>query len=124
MYADLPNVAGDLLSISPHGVGVEWSFSPKGDVIGGRQSKASGYRLQETVNVTQIARTTNGISAANDPALDMTNTEDDSDMKTDGEQQKLQRLGNVHNFERCGTVAKTYVLYRRNLALHTHRGQW
>jgi len=34
MYADLCNVAHDILSLIPHGVGVEASFSPGGDVIG------------------------------------------------------------------------------------------
>jgi len=38
-YADLSNMARDVFSIIPHGVGVESSFSHGQDVIGWRQSK-------------------------------------------------------------------------------------
>jgi len=38
-YADLSNVARDLFSIIPHGVGVEASYSLGKDDIGWRQSK-------------------------------------------------------------------------------------
>jgi len=46
-YADLSNVAGDIFSIIPHGVGVEASVSLARDVIGYRQSKTTGETLRE-----------------------------------------------------------------------------
>ena len=46
-YADLSNVARDIFSIIPHGVGVEASFSLGRDVIGWRQSQTTGKTLHE-----------------------------------------------------------------------------
>ena len=48
-YAELSNVACDIPSIIPHGVGVESSFSISRDVIGWRQSKTTGETLCENV---------------------------------------------------------------------------
>jgi len=62
-YADLSNVASDIFSIIPHGVGVEASFSLGRDVIGWRQSKTTGEILWEKVVVRQYARANNGILA-------------------------------------------------------------
>jgi len=80
-YADLSNVARDIFSIIPHGVGVEASFSLGRDVIGWRQSKTTGETLREKVVVRQFARANNGILAGTDPELDNANTENDSEMK-------------------------------------------
>jgi len=55
MYADLSNVARDIFSIIPHGVGVEASFSLGRDVIGWRQSKTTGGTLCEQVVVRKFA---------------------------------------------------------------------
>jgi hypothetical protein len=52
-YADLCNVACNILSIIPHGVTVEASFSHVRDVIGWRQSKTTGETLHEKVVVRQ-----------------------------------------------------------------------
>jgi len=54
-YADLSNVARDIFSIIPHGVGVEASFSLGRDVIGWRQSNTTGETLQGKVVVRQLA---------------------------------------------------------------------
>jgi len=48
-YPDLSNVAHDIFSIIPHGVGVEVSYSLGRDVIGWRQSKTTGETLCEKV---------------------------------------------------------------------------
>jgi hypothetical protein len=40
-YADLSNIASDIFSIIPHGVGVEASVSFGQDIIGWRQSKTT-----------------------------------------------------------------------------------
>jgi len=54
-YADLSNVARNIFSIIPHGVGVEASFSLGRDVIGWRQSKTTGETLCKNVVVRQSA---------------------------------------------------------------------
>jgi hypothetical protein len=66
-YADLSNVARDIFSIIPHGVGVEASFSLGRDVIGWRQSITTGETLREKVIVRQFAQANNGILAGTDP---------------------------------------------------------
>jgi len=97
-YVDLSNVARDILSIIPHGVGVEPSFSLGGGVIGWRQSRTTGESLREEAVVRQIARAINGMLAGTDPELDNANTESDSAMKTEAEERKLQRMAKVHDF--------------------------
>jgi len=62
-YPDLSNVACDIFSIIPHGVGVMASFSLGRDIIGWRQSKTTCETLQEKVIVRQFARANNGILA-------------------------------------------------------------
>jgi len=98
LYADLSNVARDIVSIIPHGVGVEDSFSLGRDVIGWRQSKTTGETLREKVIVRQFARANNGILAGTDPELDTTNTENHSEMKKEAEERKLHRMANIHDF--------------------------
>jgi hypothetical protein len=43
------------------------------------------------------------------------------EMKREAEEKKLHRMAKVHDFLRCGRVAKPYELQRRNLALKTKR---
>jgi len=71
-YADLSNVARNIFSIIPHGVGVEASFSLWRNVIGGRQSKTIGKTLLIMVVVRQFARVNTEILAGADPLLDPT----------------------------------------------------
>jgi len=59
-YANLSNVACEIFSIVPHGVGVEASFSLGRDVIGWRQLKTTGENLCEKVVVRQSAPATYG----------------------------------------------------------------
>ena len=66
MYAYLSNVARDIVSIIPHGIGVQASFSLGRDVIGWRQSKTTGGTLREEVVARQFARANNGILAVID----------------------------------------------------------
>jgi hypothetical protein len=120
-YADLSKVARDIFSIIPHGVGVEASFSLGPYVIGWRQSKTTGETLHEKVVVRQFARANTRILAGTDPVLYSTNTENNSGMKKEVEEQKLHRMAKVHDFWRCGRPAKTYALPRRNLTLKTSR---
>jgi len=54
-YANLSNVARDIFSIIPHGVGVEASFSLGRDVIVLRQSKTTGGTLRDKVVVRRLA---------------------------------------------------------------------
>jgi len=96
-YADLSDVARDIFSIIPHGVGVEASFSLGRDVIGWRQSKTTGETLREQVEVRQFARANSGSLAGDDPVLDPDSTDNDMEMKREAEEKKLHRMAKVHN---------------------------
>jgi hypothetical protein len=96
-YADLSDVAHDIFSIIPHGVGVEARFSLGRDVIGWTQSKTTGVILRKKVIVRQFARANNGILAGTDPELDTMNTENDSEMNKEAEERKLHRMAKVHD---------------------------
>jgi len=84
-YADLSNVARDIFSIIPHGVGVEASFTLGRDVISWRQSKTTGETLREIVIVRQFARANNGILGGIDLELDTMNTDNQPEMKNKAE---------------------------------------
>jgi len=96
-YADLSNVARDIFSIIPHGVGEEASFSLGWDVIGWRQSRTTGETIREKVVARQFARANNGILAGTDPELHTTNTENDSEIKNEAEERMLHRMAKVHD---------------------------
>jgi len=98
MYADLSNVARDIFSIIPHGVGAEASFSLGRDVIGWRKSKATDENLRRKVVVRQFAGPNNVILAGTDPELNTTNTENNSEMKKGADERKLHRMAKVHDF--------------------------
>jgi hypothetical protein len=95
-YANLSNVARDIFSIIPHGVGVEASFSLGRDVIGWRQSKTTGETLRENVVVRQFAQANSGLLAGDDPVLDPDSTDNDMEMKREAEEKKLHRMAKVH----------------------------
>ncbi|KAF8251989.1 hypothetical protein K440DRAFT_636172 [Wilcoxina mikolae CBS 423.85] len=97
-YTDLSNVARDIFSIIPHGLGVGASFSLGRDVIGCKQSKATGETIREKVVLRQFAQANNGILACADPEMDTTNTENDWEIKKDAGKRKLHRMAKVHNF--------------------------
>jgi hypothetical protein len=118
-YADLSNVALHIVSILPHGVGVETSSSLRRDVVGWMQSKSTGGTLHEKVILKQFTRTNNGNFAGTGPELDNTNTINDSEMKNEAEERKLHKMANVHDFLEIWQGSKTYVLHRRNLVLKT-----
>jgi len=96
-YADLSKVARDIVSIIPQGVGVEARSSLGLDVIGWRQSKTTGETLHERVVVRQSGQANNGILAGDDPALDTTNTDNDSAMKNEAEERTSHRMAKVHD---------------------------
>ena len=54
-HADLSNVARNIFSIIPHGVGVGASFFLGRDDIGWRQSKSTGKTIPERVVVREFA---------------------------------------------------------------------
>jgi hypothetical protein len=87
-----------MFSIIPHGVGVEASFSFGRDVIGWTKSNTIAETLGEKVVVRQFARAHNWILAATDPELDITNTENHSKIKKEGEESRLYRMANVHDY--------------------------
>jgi hypothetical protein len=97
-HTDLSNVARDIFSIIPPGVGVEASFSPCQNVIGWRQSKSTGGTLREKVVETQFTCAIKGILAGNNSVSHMTITQNDSEMKPAAEQIGLHRMAKVHDF--------------------------
>ena len=90
-------MAWDFLSVIPHGVGVEASFTLGRDVIGWRQSKTTGETLWEKVVVRQYVRANNGILAGDEPVLDRSETDNDSEFKPEAEETKLHRMAKVHD---------------------------
>jgi hypothetical protein len=50
------------------------------------------------VIIRQLASTNNGILEGNDPALDSTNTANDSELKNEVEEWKFHKLAKVHDF--------------------------
>ena len=60
--------------------------------------QTTGETLREEVIVRQFAQPNDMISASADAELDTTNTENDSEMKKEEEEMKLQRLAKVHKF--------------------------
>jgi len=80
-YADLSNVARDIFSSIPYGVGVEASFSLGRDVIGWRHSITTGETLRKKVVVRQFARANSGLLAGDDPLLDLDSTDNDMEIK-------------------------------------------
>jgi len=96
-YADLSYMPRYIYSIIPHAVGVDSSFSLGWDVIGWRQSKTPGEAHSQKVIVRQFAQANTRILAGNDPALDMTNKENNSGMKKEVEERKLHRMAKVHD---------------------------
>jgi len=97
-YANLSNVAHDEFSITPHVVGMEASYSLRRNVIGWRQSKTAGETLCEKVLVRQFAWANSRILSGDDPALDVTNTENKLKTKREDKERLLHRLANVNNF--------------------------
>jgi len=89
--ADLPNVAHDIVSIIPHGGGLEANFSLARDVIGWEQSQTIGETLFEKVVARLFARGNNGVLTGNDPALDRTNTDNNLEMKREVDECNLHR---------------------------------
>jgi len=96
MYANFSNVARDIFSTIPHGVGVEASFSVGQNVIGWTLSKTTGEMLGEKVIVRQFARRNKGILADNVPVLDNTETENHLEFWKEAEKRKLHYK--VHDF--------------------------
>ena len=120
-YTNLSNIACDIFSIIPHGVGVEASYSLSRDDISWRQSNSTGETLCENIVVRQFARANNRILAGVVPELDSMNTDNDSEMKKEAEESKLHRMTKVYDFLRCGRAADACVLATRNLGRKTSR---
>jgi len=97
MYADLSDVAHDILLFIPQNVGVEDSFSLGRDVIGWRQSRNIGDSLRKNVVVRQFAWANIWLLGGGDPVLDANSTDNDMEMKREAEEKKLQRMAKVHN---------------------------
>jgi hypothetical protein len=66
-YANLSNVVHNIISIIPHGAGVEAKFSLLQHVIGWRQSKTTGETLREQAVVWRFARANSVLLGAYTP---------------------------------------------------------
>jgi len=120
-YANLSNVAHDISSIVPHGVGVEASLSLGRDVIGWRQSQTIGEWLHKMVVVGQFARADNRISAGADPELDTMTTENDSEMKKEVEARRLHRMAKVHDSLEMGQGSLTVHATQKESRAHDNQ---
>jgi len=96
-YANHSNVACDKFTIIPYNVGLEIRFSFRWEFIGWGQSTTAAVTLREKDFLRQFAQANNGILAGDDPALNTTNTENDSEIKKDAEDSKSHRIANVHD---------------------------
>jgi len=98
-YPDRSDVAHDIFSIIPHGVGVEASFRLGRDFFGWRQpSITTGKTLPEKYVVRQNASANDGILAGDDPVLDRSETDNDLALTRVAEERKLHRMAKVHDF--------------------------
>jgi len=98
MYTDLSNVAHNIFSIIPYGVGVEASYSLGRDVIRWRQAKTTGETLREKVVVWLFAWASNGLLAGDNPVLHTSSTENTLEMKREAEEKKLHPMAKAQNF--------------------------
>jgi len=96
LYPDHSNVAYDILSIIPHGAGVETSISLEQDVIGWKRLKTTGETLCKQVVVRQFAWANTRLLAGDHPAFNTTSTENDIEKKREAEVNMLYRMATVH----------------------------
>lgn len=66
-------------------------------MIGWKQSETTGETRCEKVIVGQFTQANKGLLVWDDPGVDLTNTNDDLEMKRDAEQMILYRMAKVHN---------------------------
>jgi hypothetical protein len=99
---------------------VEASISLGRDGIGWRQSKPTGETVREKVVVRQVARANSRLLAGDNPVLDPDSTDNDMEMKREGEEKKLHRMAKVHHFLEMWQGGQPYEPHRRNLALKTN----
>jgi len=97
-YADLSNVARDIFSIIPHGVGVEDSFSLARDVTWVEAVKNHRRDPSQNVVVRLFSQVSNGLLAGEDPVLDPSSIENDMEMKREAEEKKFHWTAKVHDF--------------------------
>jgi len=95
-YTNLSNVACDIISILPHGVGVEGSFSLGRRVIRWSHSKIRGVTRREKVVGRKFALANHGLQAGDDPILDPSSIDNDLEMKREAEEKKLHRMAKDH----------------------------
>jgi hypothetical protein len=117
MYRDLSNLAGGILSIIPHSVRVESSFSLGRHCIWLRQSKTAAEIVREKDVIRQMAGANEGILAGDDPVLNKTNIEMTQRGRTTRSRVYCTEWPRSTTYCRCGRAAKTYMLHRRHLAL-------
>jgi len=82
-------VAGNILSIIPHGIRVEASLYLELVVIGWRQSITTGETVREKVVVWQFTQVKNGLLAGDNPVFDTSSTDIDMEMKKAAEEMTL-----------------------------------
>jgi len=97
-YTNFSDVARDIFSIIPHGVGVEEGFSLAQDNIGWRQWKTTGGTLREQVVLWQLPLANNRIFEGNHPELNLTETQNALEVQLEVEESTLHTTPKVHNF--------------------------
>jgi len=120
-YTDLSNVEQDIFSIIPHGVGVETSISLPPDVISWTQWKTTGKTLHRDVVLSQLPWANNSILSGDNPAVDRTNTENDSEMINDEEATSLHRMAKVQDLlEMLQGIPNLRATQKKCRGLHQH----
>ena len=90
-------MSSDIFSIIQDGDGVEASVSLWRDVIGSMLSTATGVNHHEDVVIRQLHWSNRWIYAFDDPALGITSSETDWEMKSEAEEMKLHSMAKVQN---------------------------
>jgi hypothetical protein len=80
-YFNLSNVARNIISLIPDGVGVEACYSFRCYVCGWRQSKSTGETLRNMVIVWQFTGANIRLLAGAEPELDPTSADNNLEMK-------------------------------------------
>jgi hypothetical protein len=97
-YTDLANVACDIFSIMPYGVGDEVSFYLFQDVIGWSKSITTGQTLGKNMVVWQLARSNAGLLVGNIPITHSLDVDNNAEIKKEAEKKKLHRMAKILDY--------------------------
>jgi len=97
-YANLSNVAGNILCIVQLSIKVEASISLGQDVIRLMHSTTTSKTLDKTAVARQFAWANYGILAGNDPMFNTTQTENSLELQKEVEERISHKMARTHDF--------------------------